>query len=320
MCRFKCYVEWYFIYKRHRYSGRRALTSSGSGGSGVNYASPYSHWFGGLKAQYLIKASELTAAGISAGNISSVAFDVTSAGTAYTGFTIKAGATALNAITSTFITGLTQVYTVGDAGTTTPAVGLNAYAFGTGAGSSSFTWNGSSNIVIEVSWSNNNGGGSAAEVKYDNTSYVSLAQFHVDNGSVTTVRNTATASGTASLRPKMVIVGSTSITNTLNWSWNPGSLSGSTVIVNPLATTTYTVTATNPVTTCSKTATVSVTVNPIPADPSTQGSDQCGIAVPTASVQSNSGDASPIFRWYTVPTGGSPVQESTSITYTTAYL
>jgi hypothetical protein len=46
--------------------------------------------------------------------------------------------------------------------------------------------------------------------------------------------------------------------------WNPGNLSGTSVVVSPTATTTYTVTGTNTATGCTNTATVSVTVNPLP--------------------------------------------------------
>ncbi|MCA6364876.1 MAG: T9SS type A sorting domain-containing protein, partial [Bacteroidetes bacterium] len=46
--------------------------------------------------------------------------------------------------------------------------------------------------------------------------------------------------------------------------WNPGNQSGASVIVSPTSTTTYTVTGTNALTGCVNTATLSVTVNPLP--------------------------------------------------------
>jgi gliding motility-associated-like protein len=48
------------------------------------------------------------------------------------------------------------------------------------------------------------------------------------------------------------------------YSWNPGSLSGTTVSVSPTVTTTYTVTGTNTATGCTNTAQVTVTVNNLP--------------------------------------------------------
>ena len=126
------------------------------------------------------KRQEFTSAGINAGNLNSIGFDVTTAGTAYTGYMVKVGTTSASALTTTFVTGLTQVYYTGLTGTITPTVGINSYNFGIGSGSSSaINWNGTDNLVIEVSWSNNNGGGTAAEVKYDNTSSVSYPHLDV---------------------------------------------------------------------------------------------------------------------------------------------
>ncbi|HOU82857.1 MAG TPA: hypothetical protein PLK62_06680, partial [Bacteroidales bacterium] len=54
--------------------GDGELTSSGA-------QSPFYHLWGGKKSQYLIRASELTAAGFTAGNIKSLSFEVASVGT-----------------------------------------------------------------------------------------------------------------------------------------------------------------------------------------------------------------------------------------------
>lgn len=44
--------------------------------TGTDYPAPYGNWYWGARHQLLIKASELTAAGLTAGNINSLAFDV----------------------------------------------------------------------------------------------------------------------------------------------------------------------------------------------------------------------------------------------------
>ncbi|MBC7535863.1 MAG: choice-of-anchor J domain-containing protein, partial [Ferruginibacter sp.] len=100
--------------------------------------------------------------------------------------------------------------------------------------------------------------------------------------------------------------------------WNPGALPGSSVIVNPTIPTTYVVTATNPSTGCTNTASIPVTVNPVPLAVSTTGSEQCGAAIPGALVSSNSGATSPVFNWYNAPTAGTLVQSNTSTSFLTA--
>ena len=57
---------------------------------GFTYPAPYGNFFWGARHQFLVLASELTAAGATAGNISSLYFNVASiAGTPLTGFEIK---------------------------------------------------------------------------------------------------------------------------------------------------------------------------------------------------------------------------------------
>jgi hypothetical protein len=102
------------------------------------------------------------------------------------------------------------------------------------------------------------------------------------------------------------------------WSWNPGAVNTYNTSVTPSSTTEYTATATNLVTGCISTATATVTVNPVPSAPTGTGSEQCGSGVASASVSSNFGAASPVFRWYTQAVGGTPVQEGTSTTFTTS--
>ncbi len=46
--------------------------------SPYDYPAPYGNWYWGARHQMLILASELTAAGLTAGNITSLAFDVVS--------------------------------------------------------------------------------------------------------------------------------------------------------------------------------------------------------------------------------------------------
>ena len=176
--------------------GAGALTTSGSGGSGGNYVSPFSHYFGGYKSQYIIRASELLNAGFTAGNFTSLAFDVTSTGTTYSSFQISIGSTALTTAPSTFVSsGLTPVYS----GAPTPVVGINTYTFST-----PFFWNGTSNIIINVCWSNNNTGGSASEVKYDATGFTAMAYYRADSQTPASICGTSSSTSTQSNRPRMI--------------------------------------------------------------------------------------------------------------------
>lgn len=120
--------------------------------------------YGGLKAQYIIRGSELTAAGFTAGNITSLGFELTAAGSSLGGFTIQMGNTTLNEFPSTL--SLEAVAnTVYATSLFTPVVGVNNFAF-----SSPYNWDGTSNVIISISWSNNNTSNSNSTIKYDSHS------------------------------------------------------------------------------------------------------------------------------------------------------
>ena len=175
--------------------GAGALTST-------DYHGPFYYSYGGEKSQYLIKASELTALGLSAGNINSLALDVTSSGPTFNSFVLSMANTSVTALTSTFETGLSSVYSpvLG----LTPTVGIFTITFTT-----PFAWDGTSNIVVQMCWSNNDAGsfGNNAHIKYDNTAFVATSYFRIDNTSASIVCGTTTATGTYSTRPKMILNG-----------------------------------------------------------------------------------------------------------------
>ncbi|PIS41296.1 MAG: hypothetical protein COT25_03850, partial [Candidatus Kerfeldbacteria bacterium CG08_land_8_20_14_0_20_42_7] len=65
--------------------------------SNTTYPAPYGNWYTGDKEQMLITAAELSAAGVSGGGITALAFNVATAnGVALTGFTIKMGNTSVS--------------------------------------------------------------------------------------------------------------------------------------------------------------------------------------------------------------------------------
>jgi len=288
---------------------------AGAQGGASDYYSPFYHNYGGVKGQYLIRASELTAAGLVAGNLTALGINITAAaGTTYNGFTVRIGATANTDLTGGFVTGLTPVYS--NAAQTFTASSLNTFTFAT-----PFAWDGTSNIVVQTSWSNNNTGGTNAGVRYDNTAYVSNAYYREDNATVATILAAPTPSGTATTRPKFTFTGnasSTNITSSLNWGWTPGAglntATATTSVTNLTASPVsqaFTVTVTNPLTGCTNTATTSaVTINPATPAPVANNSAQCGTGNATASV-TGTGTPGNTFSWFTVPTGGTAIAGQT---------
>ena len=106
------------------------------------------------RLQVLYTAAELTAAGMSAGNLTALNIRVYQKNStqALNGFTISLGNTATTTLGAGYAAAtLTQVYT----GNYTSVAGNNTFAFGTGAGSAaSFPWDGVSNLVVQYCFDN----------------------------------------------------------------------------------------------------------------------------------------------------------------------
>jgi hypothetical protein len=97
------------------------------------------------KAQYLINAAELTGAGLTAGSIDKLAIDLTSLGSTLNHLKVKLKHTSATNFSSPEVTGFTEVFHFN----TTLASGTNTLNFTT-----PFIWDGSSNIIIELNYSN----------------------------------------------------------------------------------------------------------------------------------------------------------------------
>ncbi|MBL7706477.1 MAG: T9SS type A sorting domain-containing protein [Taibaiella sp.] len=185
-------------------TGAGAYTSV-SGFPDYSGVSPFAYHYGNYKHQMLVTAAELNALGVSAGTINSIGFDVASVGSTpgvFNNFNIKLIPTSATALTATFATGGTDVYS---AASVTPAVGINTYTFST-----PFTWDGYSNVIVQTCYRNNNSGivANSAEVKYDTTTFVSLTVHRVDGTTTAvcdvTAGNTGTDGPTSKKRPKMI--------------------------------------------------------------------------------------------------------------------
>jgi len=279
-------------------------------GTDVTY-SPLYTYYETSKQQILYLASELQAAGLGAGNITSIAFNISSVSTkAMTNFDVSIGTTSLSALTTTFETGLTSVYT--SAAYTPAGTGWQTITFTT-----PFNWDGTSNIVLQVCDGNNTGYATGSGVYYSSTPFVSHHYAYGDDltgCSSTTFTGNYTSSYRANTRfngqvvtactsPRTEVVATvttppaitvtatpaiiclnettdleaTSSNTGYSYVWEPGTLSGATQTVTPTGTTTYNVTASDNSgganDGCVATGSVLVTVNPIPTNVAVTASD-----------------------------------------------
>ncbi len=125
-------------------------TGTGSN-TGTTYPAPYGSFFGGAKHQLIYRASELTAMGLNAGVITQFGFNVsTLVSGSLTSFTIGMKNSTVNDLTSAWQTGFTTVL---NSSTLTPKTGWNLHTLNV-----PFYWDGTSNIIVEVCFNNNNAG------------------------------------------------------------------------------------------------------------------------------------------------------------------
>ncbi len=118
------------------------------GNTGTTYPAALQDYYEGARGQFLYLASELSTAGMIAGPISSISFNVTNLNT-YSGtiqeFTIKIGGTAVTTLGTTTTSWETVSNTVYGPVDYTVTAGVNTFVFST-----PFVWNGTDNIVIEI--------------------------------------------------------------------------------------------------------------------------------------------------------------------------
>jgi hypothetical protein len=282
-----------------------SINAVGAGATtSATYPNPFYSLWSNTHNQYLIPGSELSSAGLVAGNISAVGFDVTVAGTLpMIDLSIKIGTTTATDMSSFVSSAFTTVYTNASL---MPVGGVNTLVFST-----PFYWDGSSSLVIEICHGNPSSTATMSRtMKVDNTAYISTIHTHTSaaQGAAAQCGNLTTNLTTYSIRPQFIFtvtpgcVGvrtpvvatittppsiSASATNPticegtstqLNVSsanggytyvWNPGAIAGANPTVSPTATTAYTVTATDnsggPSNGCVNTALVNVTVNAAPS-------------------------------------------------------
>jgi Peptide-N-glycosidase F, C terminal/Concanavalin A-like lectin/glucanases superfamily/Secretion system C-terminal sorting domain len=120
-------------------------SQSGTGSTGLSHPFSSSNI---ARTQYLWTAAELASAGLTAGNITGLGLDLSSLGSNVNNLRIKIKATnqtVLNA-NSPELNGFTEVYFLNSTFSTTGAHRFNFY--------NNFNWNGTSNLIVEFSYSN----------------------------------------------------------------------------------------------------------------------------------------------------------------------
>ncbi len=238
----------------------------GTGTSSNTFSTPYKGFYGGNKVQFLYTASELTAAGLfTSSQITSVGMSISAFTSPYTfnGFTIAMKNTSSSTLTTTLESGTTTVlnptnYTLSGTAPFNVTHILNT----------PFTWDGTSNLIVEYCFNNNNGGGvssNSANVNSHTAAGNFTSYYSADNTpDVCGTPGTATVSTT---RPNITFNYNIPVTK----SWSPTSglftdIAGtiaymgenlSAVYANPTTSTTYTVTATS-ASGCTNTASVNV--------------------------------------------------------------
>lgn len=230
-----------------------------------SYPSPFGNYYWGAKQQFLFTAAELTAAGFATGNITSLAFNVTTPSTTpLSDYTILMKNTPVTALTTTFETGLTQVF-YSPLFTPSAATGFANNTFNI----TPFVWDGTSNVVIEIC--------------FNNTSYISNAvatwtnaftgAAHYYNADATGVCSAVTAGLVTNNRPMIQMAGTTgtNYTSQLNWLWTGLNITGTTASSvefntgSAPITEAYTIQATYPLTGCQTVGTTNLaTINPLP--------------------------------------------------------
>ncbi|GIV33612.1 MAG: hypothetical protein KatS3mg031_1147 [Chitinophagales bacterium] len=153
----------------------------GTGGTYTATGSPFRGYWEDGRVQYLYRASELNAMGISGGTFTELAFNIgLKASTApYQNFTIRMGCTSLSEFPGTssstnFTPGMAIVY--GPVSYTTTA-GWNTFLL-----TNQYDWDGVSNLIVEVCFDNTNFSGDD-QVYYTSTAFRSVAHDFDDAAS-----------------------------------------------------------------------------------------------------------------------------------------
>ena len=291
-----------------------SLSPSGVGGT-TNSTSrlPFRTYYEDSKTQFLVLASELSAAGYTAGDFTSLSFNVSS-NDPYTmnNFNVSMKNSGITAFNSGYETGLTNVYS---GSYSVAGTGWQAITFG-----SNFTWDGVSNVVIQVCYDNSSLAFSSSSTIYymNNPGGTSRMIYDYADG----VSGCSIASYTTSTaRPNMKFG---FIPSAVTYNWTPTTALSNAAIYNPVASPTSTITysvATTYNGCTSATDDVVVTVTPIAAGTASSDQSICGGSPADIILTGSSGT----IQWqsadnFAFTTNMNPISGATSSTLTSAQM
>lgn len=166
----------------------------------TGYPSPLQDYYKTGRAQYLYRASELSAAGLAAGPITEIGWVATNLGlsTLEEGYQISMKSTATTALTTTFEAGATLVY--GPTDFTPSSTGNVMFTLAT-----PFIWDGTSNVIVEVC-AGLSTGGFTENVQCSNSTLTFNGSNYFRSDTSGTPCTTATGT-TSTSRPLLVAVG-----------------------------------------------------------------------------------------------------------------
>lgn len=157
------------------------------------WPTPFQSYYPADHQQYLVRASELTAQGVPAGPITQLGFYVNGSypGPGVQNYIIKIAPTTATALTAgSFInSGFQKVYDGGVGSNYVPGVanGWNIMPFGTQTGTSTFIWDGTSNIVVDLTMTRCNTCNATPAVNCTSASYYSSADTRMTTTSFNSV-------------------------------------------------------------------------------------------------------------------------------------
>lgn len=182
----------------------------GTSGSTSGTATPFRGTFEDEKMQIIYRASELTTAGFSAGDIYALAFNINSKASSidFQNFTISIATTASTNLGGGFES---PAFTTCFSGTVSTVAGWNTFDFTT-----PFTWDGSSNLLVQVCFDNAATSGMDEVVSTD-AGYTSI-HYRRDNGQSGCAMGSGTGEFNNTLRPdtRFTIRSSATIQSAIN--------------------------------------------------------------------------------------------------------